>query len=316
MHELWVAVDQTTFDAWWPEAQRRMLATLRRRGHRIDDVQDYLQLTAERAIRSEMTFESQDHFVNWCLRTSRHVSIDEWRRTRREYLEDVPDRHSADVADQVMARLDLALVEAEIPRLPRAQREAILAFDRVAGDRNATFRLSSARRAARLRLENVIGGSVAAFGGNTLRLLRRVRALVPAPLAAATVGVAIALSLSAQPHTRAMPLQLPVVPPSHTVAAPIDQTLSDLRRIADAANGFVPGAQVNVPTPPAPSSMIPAFMIPLGHNADGSPSGISGEPSDGSRPLACVSRTLVTKGFCTDPPIPELDMLLLHRQVI
>lgn len=305
-------MEKSAFDLLWPEANRATRAALRRRGLSEEDVNDVLQLTAERALRSAAMFGTQEHFTRWCLRTSRHVTIDEWRRTRFEYVGDVPERRTADVADQVIARLDLAAVEKQIALLPAGQRDAILNFEAVTGDRLATFRVSSAKRLARQKLRRVIEGTAAAFGGRVGRLAHRLRQLSDSPAATAAVaGIAVALAFGgavaqrqldsgkARPRESAAPT-LQSTAPANSASVP------SFRRTERALNDAAAG-----PVSTSNGSALPRFSIPFGRAADGTAGSIEGGESAGpDEPVACLGQTLATKPMCVDVPIPAIDELL------
>ena len=77
------------------------------------DVDDVVQRTAERALQSTRTFTDQAHFTAWCVVVARNLSVDMWRRTRREIARDVPDvQADIDVETLVMVQLVREAIDA------------------------------------------------------------------------------------------------------------------------------------------------------------------------------------------------------------
>lgn len=146
----------------WAEALPKLTRYVRRQVPSNEDACDIAQETAARAIREGVTFVDADDLLRWCQVVAKRLAIDHRRRAAQNghtTLEaEMPD--SADLTDQVHARLHLLKTFQAVDHLPPSERLAmveIIAGTDLVGDRRQQLRTASARRRARVSLQRQIG---------------------------------------------------------------------------------------------------------------------------------------------------------------
>jgi DNA-directed RNA polymerase specialized sigma24 family protein len=101
-----------TFAVAWAEVSPRLAGYLRKRGNVSADVDDLLQIVAERVLVNQVSFESADDLLHWCLTVARNLDIDRHRSAARhppaglDAVVEPPD--TSGLEERVMWRLRLA----------------------------------------------------------------------------------------------------------------------------------------------------------------------------------------------------------------
>lgn len=291
------------FEQWWPHAESHVRKVLRKAGDSPEEVDDRVQVTAERLWKSDKVFESVDHLTSWCTLTAKRLRTDEWRRSSRlaEAHEFPVPVFSPDAADAAEWGVRLRAVLEAIPTLPPSERAALFAVE-MSGDRKAVVRLAVARHRARGKLRHVAEGAIAAFSLRAHRWSRRIRGFGIGEVqvaAAAVVTVAVALGAVTKAHDKAEPLSpagrgasVSVGDPSPGSNAVAARPIARLTTSSDRSGS---AAYVN----PSP--------VPRVNVADR----VQIAPSDEQDPpLYCGGETPVTPYRCADPPVPSIDALL------
>src|SRR5437868_5477801 len=80
-------ISQPSLEAVWPEVSARLSEVLRRR---LDaaTVEDIVQETALRVVRSRVSFASADDLLRWATRVGKNLAVD--IRRRRRFIDAVP----------------------------------------------------------------------------------------------------------------------------------------------------------------------------------------------------------------------------------
>lgn len=206
-------MDQTQFEAWWPEVSRRLNATLTRRGVRPADAADIVQETAVRTLARWPDVDDCEAFTRWAHTVAWRQCIDAYRRTRgattvsfgASHDQAAPEGWSSDRV--VEGKLELERTFRAMASLSTADRAALVAA--IAGpastaiDRKQAVREAVRLHRARLRLVGVVtklGGGVA-VSWKGLRKLAQMEASRTAAAAIATIVFVSALSLPDEVET-------------------------------------------------------------------------------------------------------------------
>jgi DNA-directed RNA polymerase specialized sigma24 family protein len=235
-----VITAQARFAEVWPETAVALRGYLRARGSSHVDVEDMLQECAVRVLHARPTFVDAQDLIRWCLPVVRNLSVDQYRRGRRELpFEAVPDRAGrSDLADDVSHSLELGRVLRALQQLKPSDRDVILAHVEqdapIPLDRKQAVRLNVQRHRARQRLL----ARLAAVLGVGLALVRRggrvaAPVMLPAALALGLFTADVSLFAGGQPGRAASPSRLPVSADQVTAVthgAPAAQVGSPVRR--------------------------------------------------------------------------------------
>lgn len=120
-------------DAAFGEAMIALLPNLRRYAlsltRRVDQADDLVQQTVERAIANAASFDPAQKLEPWLFRILRNAFIDQTRRQRsagtQVDVHDIPEALPTDPGPALEARLMLRSVEAALTDLPPEQREVL-----------------------------------------------------------------------------------------------------------------------------------------------------------------------------------------------
>jgi DNA-directed RNA polymerase specialized sigma24 family protein len=270
-----------TFEAVWPEVERRLRALLYRRGLDPASTDDVVQEVALRALAHHVTYASAADLLRWAAPVACNLHVDLLRH-RARVLDDpqAADRPASDdVVREVTHRIELQRAFRGIAALRPADREALI--DAVAEEptvprsRQEAVRLAVRRHRARSRLAVVLeqlAGWLAAAGPGAaaaLRLARAARAVRAVPvrrarrtaLATALVPAAALPLLGALGVLRgsAGPVSLRPAAPARAVAArPATPLGRDTRESRPVAAARVRPHTTRTAVPPATAPAGPA----------------------------------------------------------
>ena len=188
-------LEQTSFATWWPAADARVRAVLLANRVPASAVDDYVQTTAERALRGN-NFASEEHFIGWCVVVAKNLFIDDIRKRRRELICEVPDRGvDADLAERVADGIALDALRLALRDLTPIELALLNGTTGSASDRRGQVRDAVERHRIRKRLRRGLEGLAAAFarGPWAVHKARAVAVTLTSPTAlAASALVAIA----------------------------------------------------------------------------------------------------------------------------
>ncbi|TML42708.1 MAG: hypothetical protein E6G27_03585 [Actinobacteria bacterium] len=189
-------ISQPALEEVWPEVSARLSGVLRRR---LDaaTVEDIVQETALRVVRSQVAFSSADDLLRWATRVGKNLAVD--IRRRRRFIDAVPVPEQAgphNVAAVVDHRITLDAVSAAMKRLSEVDRSAILTTP-PSRSRHESNRQYAARHRARSHLRALLQGLVAVAGLLARRLRPTLRSQV---LLAAAVIFPVALVATVRGH--------------------------------------------------------------------------------------------------------------------
>lgn len=150
-------MEQPTFEASWPELEKRLRDALTRRRVPVDAREDVLQETALRLLRSwdRVRVESMWAFA---LTIALNIVRDEARkRERRDNSIPESPTHEHDAEHEALVRLELDRVRLALASMPQRQRTILLGEVGEAGDVGpSTPAVKMARMRARRRLRSLI----------------------------------------------------------------------------------------------------------------------------------------------------------------
>lgn len=306
--------DRSRLESEWPDVSRRLGAYLRRRGTSTADAQDIIQCVAERALKHELPFRSQDELLFWCLTVAKHLDIDLRRAAHRRDLLDLEvcqENASGDsLEDAVVARVRLAHTIKALLAMEGRDRDLIIAGVEARGTVSGAERV--ARHRARKRLLEIVGPAAVAMIAISRRLFGPVTRPATAPvLAAASLGMLVLVPLpSSGPSgdVEVPPVRVPLV-------AHVEQTTAHPQQ-SPAASGLLPvraPAKSAVRRPTAtPSSVIgePTGTVGvIGHDRRSEDTGVLcvrdlplvtsacvGDPASSNRHSRTVGDSLETPG--------------------
>jgi len=270
-----------------------------------DDLDDIVQRTAERAWVAK-PFDDENHLAAWSIVVGRNIAIDDWRRSSREIIGDVPENVGGDdVGDLVTAMITRdALLEA-IGELSPAQQDSLAgvveSFSRTESVRHAVK-----RHRIRKDLRQVFEKFAPVIGGWRARLSRFRPPSGSAESAAALVAVAIAgLGVAALGHQSTSPVH--DNSPKRSISDPAVQQVATT--LANHTKNAVTGPSA---TRPRSVATPPIVAIPLGQDRNRSYYVVAREqrPEEAGQ-LLCVGEPTQSDRPCLE--WPPLVMGLLER---
>lgn len=181
-----------SFAVAWAEVSPHLAGYLRKRGNLSADVDDLLQIVAERALANEIPFESADDLLHWCLTVARNLDIDRHRAAARHPMAALDailePAETSGLEERVMWRLRLAATLHALSFLKPRDRWLILSG--MDPDRVATGAERVARHRARTRLLELVGppAIVMFFAGAGRRIQRSLSTAIAVPVIAAAAA--------------------------------------------------------------------------------------------------------------------------------
>ncbi|MCU1589533.1 MAG: DNA-directed polymerase sigma-70 factor [Frankiales bacterium] len=188
-------ITQAPFVGCWPQAAAVLRRFLIRRGTNPADAEDLVQECALRVLSHEPSYRDADDLLRWCLPVVRNLSVDSYRRTRRDVPTDrIPDQPShRDLHEEVEHRAELERVLGAMAQLRPHDRHAILSAvqdEPTAGNRREAVRDNVRRHRARQRLTALLS-ALLGFAVAAVRRTGTTATVLPAVLAAFAIAVAV-----------------------------------------------------------------------------------------------------------------------------
>lgn len=247
-----------SFDATWPEVERRLRRLLGKRGIASAEASDYVQEVASRAIANDVRFVSADDLYRWCAVVCRNLTIDAARRHRyRSVPLDLELPHHVDLEAAVIQSAMVRRLLDEVAALEPEERQLLMgeSTDQRLSSGALTTRRHRLRKTLRDRLESAKWGLL---GSRMLRRLGFVRHCdVLAEVAqASAVAVVLTVSLFSAAGRHAPPnVAAPAFHISRPIAAqaprpsrpPVAVAASDARPEARTAHHRAPSAVPDLP---------------------------------------------------------------------
>lgn len=303
--------DNSRFGEWWPDVERTIRSMLVGRRAAPADIDDILQLTAERALTAKVDLPTEQAFGRWCTTVAKNLFVDEYRRANRYQRAEMPEQVDRwNPEDVVVASEIRPLVERLLDRLTDRERWAFNWEGPRPEDRLERNQFNVALHRAVKRLEKGYGELSVLIVTGIARFRERVRGGGTPPPAVAAAGVAMAiatfLGIDDTSANRSA---------DRSTGAPVGTRSSISNASADRIN--FPGAAhtgVHITTSPADppnarrGAPISRVTIPL-PRYDGERHDVVIRPTEEQDQgnLFCGGHTAVTPYFCIKSPLPSID---------
>lgn len=302
-----------TLSEVWPEVAARLAGMLRRRGVDGATVEDIVQETAIRVVRSSVRFTDGDDLFRWVAVVGWRLALDARRKTERTELGAVPDRAGPiDVDHLVEQRSQLDATVRGLDRLSCSDRQAILSGLKpsTTSSRQEAVRLAVRRHRARARLMALLEGAGAVLAWLGFR--RRAVGLTRKTVVAATALPAVCLVALLVPYHAPETGGPSTAPPAPPGGAPEPVLAGTGTPSPSGAPPAQPAAGTLRAPPPGPvtspsgggSSQLPAAHVDV-PGPDGRPGRIGARPKQAGDRVLCLD-PVVTAYSCRDLPLPPV----------